>query len=136
MPRRIEKLALILAMSFGVLLLWTAVPAAWMWIAGRYSRVSQSDMSSFVVLYTGIPATMCVVGKGLSRLERRYADNFGAQAGPRIVGARWLRSLRGDSEDEPATVLDKILIVNVALALIVFVVWFVLFSGGDQAPRV
>lgn len=134
--QRIEKPALILAMSLGVLLMWTAVPAVWMWIAGRYSRVSQSDMSSFVLLYIGIPATMCVLGKGLGRLEGRYAERFGVEAGPRVVGARWLRSLRDDAEDAPPTVLDKILIVNVALALVVFAVWFVLFSGGDQAPRV
>lgn len=54
---RIEKPALIVAMSLGVLIMWTAVPAA-----GRYARVSQSDMSSFVMLYVGIPATMVGIG--------------------------------------------------------------------------
>jgi len=134
-PRRIEKPALILAMSLGGLLMWTAVPAAWVWVAGRYARVSQNDMASLVLLLIGMPATMVAFGMGLGRLERRYADRFDVKTGPRIVGARWLHSLRGDTQDEPATVLDKILIINVVLALIAFAVWFALFSHGSQAPR-
>lgn len=135
MSRRIEKPALILAMSVGGLLMWTAVPAVWLWIAGRYSRVSQSDMSSFALLFAGIPATMFAIGLGLGRLERRYEDRFDVRTGPRIVGARWLHSLRGGTEEEPATMLDKILIINVVLALIALTVWMVLFSHGSQAPR-
>jgi len=126
---------MILVMSLGGLLMWTAVPAVWLWVAGRYARVSQSDMSSFALLFVGMPATMTVIGLGLGRLERRYADRFDVTDGRRIPGARWLQSLRGDTPDEPATVLDKIMIVNVALALIAFTVWFVLLSHGSQAPR-
>ncbi len=135
MPRRIEKPALILAMSLGGLLMWTAVPAAWLWFAGRFARVTQSDMSSFALLYIGTSVSMYAVGLGLGRFERRYADRFDVASGPRVVGAAWLHSLRGDTPDEPATVLDKILIINVALALITVTVWFVLFSHGSQAPR-
>ncbi|MDQ8045126.1 MAG: hypothetical protein REI11_11000 [Patulibacter sp.] len=79
MLRRIEKPLLILAMCLGGLLMWTAVPAAWLWIAGRYARVSQSDMSSFAVLYAGTPTTMLAVGMALGRVERRYADRFNAE---------------------------------------------------------
>ncbi|MDO9356942.1 MAG: hypothetical protein Q7T55_24810 [Solirubrobacteraceae bacterium] len=135
MLSRIEKLALISAMVLGGLLMWTAVPAAWLWIAGRYSRVSQSEMSSLVMLNVGIPATMYAVGLGLGRLERRYASRFDVETGPRVVGARWLHSLRGDTPDDPPTVLDKILIVNVALAILTVTIWFVLFSHGSQAPH-
>lgn len=110
--------------------MWTVVPAIWVWIAGRFARVTQSDMSSFALLYLGTSVSMYAVGWGLGRFERRYADLFDAEAGPRVVGARWLHSLRGDTQDEPATVLDKILIINVALALIAVTVWFALFSHG------
>lgn len=135
MPHRIEKSALVVAMSLGGLLMWTAVPAAWLWIAGRYARVSQSDMSSFALLFVGIPATMLAIGMGLGRLERRYTDRFDVRSGRRIVGARWLHSLRGGRDEEPATMLDKILIVNVGLALITVTVLVALFSHGSQVPR-
>ncbi|MDQ8045127.1 MAG: hypothetical protein REI11_11005, partial [Patulibacter sp.] len=75
------------------------------------------------------------VGMALGRVERRYADRFNAKAGPRVVGARWLHSLRGGSEQEPATILDKILIVNIAMAIVTATVWFALFSHGSQALR-
>lgn len=136
MSRRIEKPLLILAMCLGGLLIWTAVPAVWLWIAGRYARVSQSDMSSLALVYAGTPTSMFAVGRGLGRLERRYAERFNPGAGRRVVGAAWLQSLRGGKEDEPATILDKILIVNVALAVIVITVWFALFSHGSQAPHI
>lgn len=135
MSRSLEKPALILAMSLGTLLLWTAVPALWVWIAGRTARVSQSDMSSFALIFIGIPITMVVVGKGLVRLERRYTERYDLDARPRSTRARWLQSLRGDTPDESATMLDKILIINVALALITATIWFALFSGGGQVPR-
>jgi hypothetical protein len=126
---------MIVAMSLGGLLMWTAIPAVWLLIAGRYSRVSQSDMTSFALLFSGIPATMYAAAVGLGRLERRYEDRFETHAGPRFVGARWLQSLRGDAQRERVTVLDKILVVNVVLALIALAVWFALFSHGSQAPH-
>lgn len=122
-------------MCVGGLLMWTAVPAAWLWIAGRFARVSQSDMSSFALLYAGTSASMLAVGIGLGRLERRYAARFDVRTGPRIVGARWLHSLRGGTDEEPATILDKILIVHIALAIVTATVWFALFSHGSQALR-
>lgn len=122
-------------MCLGGLLMWTAVPAAWLWFAGRFARVTESDMSSFAMLYAGTSTSMYAVGVGLGRLEARYAERFDVEAGPRIAGAAWLRSLRGDTPNEPPTVLDKILIVNIAMALLTITVWFVFFSHGSQAPR-
>lgn len=135
MSRRLEQTVLIAAMSAGCLLMWTAVPAAWIWIAGRYSRVSQSEMSSIAILFVGFPATMVAIGLVLGRLDDRYSRRFGAAPGGHVAGARWLHSLRGGHDDEPATALDKILIINVALALLALLVWFALFSQGSQAPR-
>ncbi len=135
MARRTEQGGLICAMAVASFLMWTAVPAMWLWIGGRFSSVSRSDMSSMVIVLTGIPATMILIGLGLGRLERRYLERFGGEGATRVVGARWLRSLRGSDEPEAVTVLDKIMVVNVALAVATVSIWFFFFSGGSQAPR-
>lgn len=130
----VERVVLLAAMVVGSFLMWTAVPAAWLWIAGRFSRVSQSDMTSIVIVMTGIPATMVFVARGLGRLDARYTKRFGPETESRIVRTRWLQSLRGETEHDPITILDKIVVVNVLLALIAAATWFVLFSGGALAP--
>jgi hypothetical protein len=131
--RRLEKSILIVVMCAGCLLMWTAVPAAWLWIAGRFARVSQSEMSSFAILYAGTTASMTLVGMVLGRIDRRYTARFEPAMETRVTGARWLHSLRGGRDEEPVTPLDKIMIVNVALALLTALVWFALFSHGSQA---
>lgn len=135
MLRRLEQRGLILVMVVASVLMWTAVPAAWLWIASRFSSVSRSDMTSIVLVLTGIPATMVMVGLGLGHVERRYLERFGNTRSSRVIGARWLHSLRGGNEAEPATALDKIMIVNVVLALTTATIWFFFFSGGSQRPH-
>lgn len=135
MGRRVEQVSLILVMVVSSVLMWTAVPAAWLWIAGRFSRVSESDMTSIAIVLTGIPATMVLIGLGLGRVERRYLDRFGSDRSTRVVGARWLASLRGSSEPEAVTALDKIMVVNVMLAVTTGMIWFFFFSGGSQRPH-
>ncbi|MEH3052863.1 MAG: hypothetical protein PGN13_02505 [Patulibacter minatonensis] len=135
MPRRLEQAGIVLVLVVGAVLMWTAVPALWLWLAGRFSRVSQSDMSSLAIVIVGMPSTMIAVGAALGRLDRRYMVRFGP-TDTHVVGARWMRSLRGGHEDEPVTLFDKIMIVNIALALLTLATWFVLFSHGSQAPRI
>lgn len=122
-------------MLIGSILLWTLIPAAWLWIAGRYARVSQSEMNSIVVLIVGIPVTMIVVGKLLSRLDNRYTDRFGLSGERHILHPAWLVSLRDGRDKEPLTMLDRILVISVVLALAALLLWLLLFSDGTQALR-
>lgn len=124
---------LILAMLIGSIVMWTAAPALWLWLAGRYSQVSQSDMNSLLLVLIGIPTTMVLIGKLLSRIDAFYTAQFGTSDDSRIAAARWLHSLRGGSDAEPLTMLDRVLVLSVALALVAGAIWFVFFSHGSQA---
>jgi hypothetical protein len=133
--RRLEQAGIVIVLVVGAVLMWTAVPAMWLWLAGRFSRVSQSDMSSLAIVIIGMPSTMVALGAALGRLDRRYMRRFGPTE-TRVIGARWMRSLRGGHDEEPVTLFDKIMIVNIAAALLTLAVWFLLFSHGSQAPRI
>jgi hypothetical protein len=133
--RRIEQSALVVSMFIGSVALWAGAPAFWLWLAGRSSKVSSSSMTSIVMVLVGVPVTMVFIGKGLSRLDARYSDQFGVPTtGTRSV-ARWLHSMRGGGStdaDQPS-MLDKMVVLSVGLALLALGIFYVFFSHGSAA---
>lgn len=133
--RRLLQMTLVVTMLIGSIVMWTLIPAAWLWIAGRFAKVSQSEMNSMVLVLVGIPVTMILAGKVLSRLDHRYTDRFGLSGEQHILHPAWLVSLRDGRDKEPLTMLDRILVISVMLALLVGLLWVVLYSDGTQAFR-
>lgn len=127
---RLEQIGLVALMFVGSMGLWLGAPALWLWLAGRNSAVSQTAMGSLVVILIGIPATMIAIGKLLARVDDRYIRRFGR--GQAINDrARWLHGVRGDGE-EPS-MLDKVMVVSVGIALLLVGAWFIFFSRGTAA---
>jgi hypothetical protein len=131
--QRFHQLALILGMFLGSVAMWAGSPAFWLWLAGRFSKVSQSQMNMLLMVIIGIPVTMVMIGKVLSRLDHRYTHAFGTPQDTNFAAARWLRSVRGGGEFEQPTMLDKVLVVAVAMAFLAVGTWFVFFSHGSQS---
>ena len=74
---------------------------------------------------------MVVVGKGLSQLNRVYGEVTGTTPIVRVV-LPWNRSMRGERDaGHPRTVLDVVMVCSVAVALVLFVLWFFLFAGSS-----
>jgi uncharacterized oligopeptide transporter (OPT) family protein len=79
----------------------------------------------------GIPVSMIVVGKALSRLNRAYGDVTGTTPTGRMRNP-WMRSLRGERDSgRPRTVLDVVMVWSVALALLSLAIWFFVFAGSS-----
>lgn len=131
--RRLLQVTLVLTMLIGSIVMWTLIPALWLWIAGRYARVSQSEMNSIAIIVVGIPVTMVVAGKLLSRLDNRYTARFGLSGDRHILHPAWLVSLRDGRDKEPLTMLDRVLVISVALAMLAGAIWLLLYSHGTQA---
>ena len=90
---------------------------------------AQAEMPSPVLV--GIPASMVVVGKLLSRLNRTYGAVTGAPPRARTQPA-WMKSLRGERDGgHQRTVLDVVMVWSVALALVCFAIWFFAFAGSS-----
>jgi uncharacterized oligopeptide transporter (OPT) family protein len=88
-------------------------------------------MGPYLLILVGIPASMIVVGKLLSRLNRTYGAVTGAPPPARSRSA-WMKSLRGERESgRPRTMLDVVMVWSVALALLCFAVWFFAFAGSS-----
>src|SRR3954466_5378816 len=131
--RRLLAALLIALMAIGSILLWLGIPVGWLYLVSRLVSSSQPSMGPYVLLLVGIPASMIVVGKGLSRLNRTYGSLMGTAPTTRMRSS-WMKSMRGERESErPRSALDVVMVCIVALALLCFAVIYTL-SAGDALP--
>ena len=129
--RRLFGALLIALMAIGSVLLWLGIPVGWLYIVSRLVKSSQPSMGPYVLLIVGIPASMIVVGKALSKLDRVYGDVMGTTSSVR-VRSPWMKSMRGERDSgRQRTVLDVVMVWSVALALLCFGVWFFAFAGSS-----
>ena len=129
--RRLIALLLIALMAVGSILLWLGIPVGVLYLASRVAKSSQPSMGPYVMVIVGIPLLMVVVGKGLSVLNRVYADVMGTARTDRVT-LPWHRSMRGERDaGHRTTVLDVVMIFSVGLALLAFGAWFFLFAGSS-----
>jgi hypothetical protein len=128
---RIAAILLIALMALGSVLLWIAIPVAWLYLGSQLTSSSQPSLGPYVVVLVGIPVSMFLVGKVLARLNGAYGQVTGKTPNVR-VRLPWHRSLRGEREGaHPRTVLDVVMVCSVAVALIAFGIWFFLFAGSS-----
>jgi hypothetical protein len=129
--RRVLAALLIALMAIGSILLWLGIPVGWLYLVSRLVKSSQPSMGPYVVLIVGIPASMIVVGKALSKLNRVYGEVTGTTPTMR-VRSPWMKSMRGERDSgRQRTVLDVVMVWSVALALLCFGVWFFAFAGSS-----
>jgi hypothetical protein len=129
--RALLAAVLIALMAIFSVVLWLGIPVGWLYLASRIARSSQPSMGPYVLVLVGIPASMVVVGKLLSRLNRTYGTVTGAAPTGRTRSA-WLKSLRGERDaPRPRTILDVVMVWSVAVALVCFAIWFFVFAGSS-----
>ena len=128
---KLSAALLILLMAVGSVVLWIGVPLGWIWLASNIVDSSEPSMTPYVMVLVGIPLTMVVVGKGLAQLNRVYGEVTGTTPTVRVV-LPWHRSMRGERDaGQPRTVLDVVMVCSVAVALVLFGLWFFLFAGSS-----
>jgi hypothetical protein len=129
--RRLVAALLIVLMAIGSIVLWLGIPIGWLYLVSRLVSSSQPSMGPYVLVLVGIPTSMIVVGKLLSKLNRVYGDVTNTTPHARMRNP-WLKSMRGERDsDRPRTVLDVVMVWSVALALLCFAIWFFVFAGSS-----
>jgi hypothetical protein len=122
---------LIALMAVGSVLLWLGIPLGWIYLASRVSKSSQPTLGPIVMVIVGIPLSMALVGKLLSRLNVLYGEVTGTTPHVRVV-LPWLRSMRAEREPSaPRTILDVVMVVSVGVAVVLFGIWFFFFAGSS-----
>ncbi|MEA2478715.1 MAG: hypothetical protein QOJ07_637 [Thermoleophilaceae bacterium] len=138
-PRSLLRLAvkmpaagfLILLMAIGSVVLWIGIPVGWVYGASQLVNTSQPTLGPYVLLIFGIPITMFLFGKLLYQLDRVFERLTGRGAETEFR-APWLKSMRGErNTGRRLSVLEGVMIVSVAVALVLFGAWFFLVAGSS-----
>jgi hypothetical protein len=125
-----SAIALVLLMAVGSVLMWIGVPLGLVYLASKLADSSDPSLGPYLVVLIGLPLGIAAIGKGLGTLDRLHARITGIEIGEYQPG--WTRSLRGERQPvRRGGVLDRVMIVSVALAAVVFAVWFFAFAGSS-----
>ena len=117
-------------MALGSVVMWIGVPLGLVYLASKLADSPEPSMGPYLLIIVGLPIGMAVVGKGLGALNRAHIRLTGTVVDEYRPG--WTRSMRGERKvDRRGGVLDKVMIVSVAVAALVFAVWFFGFAGSS-----
>ena len=123
--------SLVVAMVLGSLVLWLAVPVAWLWLASHIDSSLDASLKAYAVIAIGVPATMLALFWLLRRLDLIHQRITGSASSRRLAPA-WRRSLSEERDlQAPTSALDIILAGTAIAALLALVVWFFLFAGSS-----
>jgi hypothetical protein len=120
---------LVATMAIGSVALWTVVPAGVLWLVSRLSASSDHlTLGICLAVAVAVPTAIALGGQALVRVERVYMRMTDTAATARVVPG-WRRSLSDSDELGPASVLEKLMVASVLLALVALATWFVAFTG-------
>ena len=125
-----RSILLVALMALGSVLMWIGVPLGLIYLASKLADTPNPSMGPYLLVLIGLPIGMAIIGKGLGALNRAHIRVTGAETDAYRPG--WTRSMRGERKVERRNgVLDRVMIVSVALAGVAFAVWFFGFAGSS-----
>jgi hypothetical protein len=121
---------LVALMALGSVVMWIGVPLGLIYLASRLADTPNPSMGPYLLVLIGLPVGMAVIGKGLGALNRAHIRVTGAEVDAYRPG--WTRSMRAERKtDRRGGVLDRVMVISVALAGVAFAVWFFGFAGSS-----
>jgi len=124
-------LVLVLLMAIGSIVMWIGIPLALIYAASQLADTSAPSFGPYLLVFIGLPVGMAVMAKLLGWLDRVH-QSYTRTADSRRQQAPWMRSMRGErGSTRKRGVLDTVMIVSVAVALVGFGIWFFVFAGSS-----
>jgi len=126
------KAGLIALMALGSVTLWLGAPIGWLYIGSQVQAKSESDgFGPYLLVIGGIAVSVVILTKVLAALSRAY-DRASGHDDPVRVRLPWHRSMRGDEDHRPPRkVLDVVMVISVAIAVVAMTIWFFFFAGSS-----
>jgi hypothetical protein len=122
--------ALVLLMAIGSVLMWVGVPLGLIYLASQLADTPNPSLGPYLVVLIGLPLGMALIGKGLGWLDRVHTRMTGIETDEYRPG--WMKSMRAERHTvRRGGVLDRVMIVSVAIAVVAFAVWFFGFAGSS-----
>jgi hypothetical protein len=137
---RVERVALVCAMSLTTVNIWTGGPLFALWVGSRVQSSGPPSMAAVGV----VAVVLGAVSYGLVRLLALFDSVYDRLTGRGSQVSRhvpWLRSMRGERPHDDKrrardlSPLEWILIISVVVVVIAFEIWFFFFSGSPIDHR-
>jgi|tagenome__1003787_1003787.scaffolds.fasta_scaffold20798188_2 hypothetical protein len=141
-PRRLavraEIVGLRAAMATAAINLWTGSPLLGLWVGARVATSTRPSMLAVLVVVVTILASSFALIWVLGRASAAH-DRLTGQGRTVRRHVPWLRSARGERIEWERgrvglTTLERILVVAVVAALLVFEIWFFVASPSPIEP--
>ena len=108
----------VLIMFIGSLGLWIGTPLSMLWLGSKIQGAAASLGAAVGAMSIGVVCAIIVLAYVLARLSNAYRA---------ICLARGHR-------DPGHFVLESVLVVSASVAVVAFVIWFLLFAGATPLP--
>jgi hypothetical protein len=131
---RLKRLGLAALTAFLAVNIWTGGPLLALWVGSRVQSDGPPSMTAVLVTVAVLAAISFLLYQALVAVSAAYEAETGATPTVR-QHAPWLRSMRGERERYPGvaphlTMVERIVVLAVIAAVLVFEAWFFLFSGS------
>lgn len=138
MKERLQRAGLEAAMVLAALNIWTGAPLLAIWVGGQVVTSTQVTMSAVFLVVVVLFTTCLALIWGLAAASAAHDRITGRPQGVKRH-VPWLRSARGERVEyerdrATITVLDRIIVVMVVLAVIAFEIWFFVADPSPIAP--
>jgi hypothetical protein len=134
-PRRhtmLKRVGLAAATAFVTVNIWTGCPLVALWVGAQTVQERRITMTSLFVIVTVLAVLVFASVFAIAWLNAAYDDLIGR---PRVERRpAWMRSMRAEAERPiiqrvGITALERVVMLNVYVAVILLAVWFVFFAG-------
>lgn len=132
-PRHmLKRVGLAAATAFVTVNIWTGCPLVALWVGAQTVQERRVTMTSLFVIVAVLAVLVFASVYAISWLNAAYDELIGR---PRIERRpAWMRSMRAEAEGRIVqrvgiTALERVVMLNVYVAVILLAVWFVFFAG-------
>jgi hypothetical protein len=130
----VKRLGLAAAMTVVGLNIYTGSPLLALWVGSRVQGEGPPSMGAVAAVVGVLGVCSVTLAFVLSRLGSKY-DELAGTAPTARKHAPWLRSMRGEREQQPGervqlTMLERVMVGLVVVAFAAFEIWFFFFSGS------
>jgi hypothetical protein len=129
----IKRVAMAALTAFVTVNIWTGAPLLALWVGSQAVGHRTLDMGAIGVVVIVLAVLVFAFAVLLTWLNNVYDELIGRPRTERR--ATWLRSMRAESEGHVSqrvgiTLLERIVVINVYVAVIAFLAWFFVIAGS------
>jgi hypothetical protein len=130
-----KRLAMAAATAFATAQIWTGAPVFALWVGSQFVGQRTLSMGAVGIVVVVLAVLEFALALLLTWLNNTYDYISGRPRTERR--ARWLRSMRNEDEGYVSqrvgiTPLERIVMLNVYVAVLLLVVWYVFFAGAPS----